>query len=230
MRPVSRLWPVLTIFLTFCFLTRAAAQNAPAQVRWLRASNCNCTIGTFSNSSAFEWFGSCTNGYCDGYGTANYYDPNGNYSGKYVGAVSQGWLSGWGTKYYADGSIVYQGWLKDNVFVNEQPYLQANNIVGNFIIDSLLSGGINRNCYIVKSVFSRDGMPQEIRWRVECDGQVVQTNHYSCTLVLRNQDPVVDIVDANDNAQVFIALNLLRYASVLADWFQQQEQRNRQQQ
>lgn len=228
MRQATRLWPVLTIFLTFCFAARVVGQDNQAQWRWLRASNCNCTIGTFSNASAIEWFGSCNNGYCDGNGTVNYYDPNGTYSGRYVGSVTQGRLNGWGTKYYADGSVVYQGWVRDNVFVNEQPYEQLDNIVGNFVIDSLLSGGINRSCYIVKSIFSRDGEPQEIRWKVDCDGQVVQTNHYTCTLVLMNQDPYVRIVNANDNAQFFIALNLLRYTQQLADWFQRQEQQNRQ--
>jgi hypothetical protein len=228
MRPATRLWPVIAILFVCCAVSRVAAQDAQAQWHWLRASNCNCTIGTFSNASAIEWFGSCNNGYGDGYGTVNYYDPNGTYSGKYVGSVTQGRLNGWGTKYYADGSIVYQGWVKDNEFTNVKPYQLLNDAVGNFIIDSLLSGGINRSCYIVKSIFSRDGEPQEIRWRVDCDGQVVNTNHYTCTLVLSNQSPYVNIVNANDNAQVFITLNLLRYTQQLADWFQRQEQQNRQ--
>lgn len=196
-------------------------------MRYLRASNCNCTIGTLSNSSAIEWYGSCVNGYCDGYGTVNYYDPDGNYSGRYVGNVSQGLLSGFATRYYANGAILYQGRVRENVFVDEVPYFALTGLIRDFIIDSLLSGGIRRDCQIVKAVFSTNGDLQEIRFRISCYGQIVTDNYYTCTLVFMNRDPYVDMVNVNDNAQVFITLNFLRYAQALSDWFDRQSRNNR---
>jgi hypothetical protein len=217
--------PGVCCFIVFSlFFGSVSAQDYPPQMRYIQANNCNCSIGTFTNSSAIEWYGDCSNGYCNGYGTVNYYDPNGSYSGKYIGYVSQGTLNGFGTKYYADGSILYQGRFKDNIFLDQAPYMLLNDPIMDFVIDSLLSGGINRRCDIVKSVFSKDDDLLEIRYRVSCDGQFVETNHYTCTLVYSNQPPYIDIVDANDNAQVFITLNLLKYSKRLYDWIQSQSQ------
>ena len=221
-RPVSRYFMV-TLFLTIAF-----GREAHSQFRYLHASNCNCTIGTLTNSSSVEWYGSCSNGYCDGYGTVRYYDPNGIYSGSWIGNVVQGVLDGYGTKYYSDGSILYRGRVKANVFIDMAPYMLLTGYIGDFIIDSLLSGGVDRICEVVRGVFDKDGNLLEVRFRVSCRGQIVRENYYTCTLVVSSQSPYIDIVNANDNAQFFIALNFVRYASRLYDWIQNQP-RDRQQ-
>jgi hypothetical protein len=186
------------------------------------------TIGTLSNASSVEWFGPCTNGYCDGYGTVRYYDQNGYYTGSWVGDVAGGAIEGYGTKYYSDGSILYRGRVKANDFIDMEPYLLLTGYIRDFIIDSLLSGGVDRDCAVVRAVFDKDGNMQDVRFRVSCRGQMVHENYYTCTLVLSSQSPYIDIVNANDNASFFITLNFIRYAQRLYDWIQQQ-QRDQQQ-
>lgn len=213
--------------IAFClYSTCLSAQDQP-QMRYLRASNCNCIIGTRSDSRAIEWYGACNDGYCDGNGTVNYYDADGNYSGRYVGDVSRGMLEGYGTRYYADGSIAYRGRLSANVFTDLTAYNLLSDVIRDFIVDSLLSGGVNRDCEIVKAIFSRNGDLQEIRYQVSCDGQINQDNHYTCTLLISNEAPYINIVDANDNAQFFITLNFIRYGRMLYNWFERQEQNGR---
>jgi hypothetical protein len=180
------------------------------------------------NFSTIQWYGSCDKGYCDGYGTVNYYDQNGGYSGKFIGNVTQGLLNGFGTRYYADGSIAYQGRLVNNVYVDAEPFAQLDDIIRDFVIDSLLSGGVNRQCEIVKSIFSRSDELQEIDYKITCDGQFVKDNHYTCTLVFTNRLPYINIIDANDNAQVFLTLNFIKYAQRMSDWFDKQSQNTRQ--
>ena len=204
------------------------SQAAHSQMRYLHASNCNCTIGTYTNSSAVEWFGGCSDGYGNGYGTIKYYDPDGVYSGSWTGDVSQGVVEGYGTRYYANGTISYRGRVSAGIFIDEAPYLLLTGYIGDFIVDSLLSGGVDRVCDLVKAVFDKDGNPQEIRFRVSCRGQYVRENYYTCTLVISDQSPYIDIVNANDKAQFYITLNFLRYASRLYDWIEQQS-RNQQQ-
>ncbi|HLX65702.1 MAG TPA: hypothetical protein VKR41_01860, partial [Puia sp.] len=169
-----------------------------------------------------DWNGSCSNGYCDGYGTVHYYDPNGYYTGAYVGNVSQGYLTGFATKYYADGTINYRGRFTANVFTDLAPFYLLTDQIGDFVVDSLLSGGIHRHCDIVKGVFSSDDDLQEIRFRVQCDGQLVAENHYDCTLVISNQPPYINVVDVNDNARVFLTLNFIRYGNQLYNWLKAQ--------
>jgi hypothetical protein len=203
------------------------SQELRPERRYLQASNCNCSLLTPTDLNRIQWFGSCDNGFCDGYGTVFYYDQNGDYAGKFIGSVSQGLLNGFGTRYYPDGTIVYQGKFRNNNYVDVEPYTYLNGIIGDFIIDSLLSGGIHRHCEVVSSVFSENDVLQEIRYRVSCDGQWETSNHYTCTLVFSNREPYVHIVDANDNAQVFITLNFIRYGERLYDWFERQSQNSR---
>jgi hypothetical protein len=211
-----------------CLFLFPIASITAQPLRYLRASNCNCTVATYSNSSSVEWNGRCTNGYCDGYGTVKYYDPNGNYDGCYIGNVSQGILTGFGTKYNADGSILYRGNFKENVHLDLAPYFALKGQLGDLVIDSLLRGGIHRHCDIVKGVFSPDGDMQEVRFRITCNGQWVPDNHYDCTLVFSNQAPYARMVDVNDNAQAMLALTFIYYANRLSNWMQEQS-RNKQQ-
>jgi hypothetical protein len=208
--------------LVFClFGVTVFAQ--PVQRTYRQASNCNCSLLTPTSVGSIQWYGSCNNGYCDGYGTVQYYDQDGTSMGSFVGNVSGGRLNGYGTRYAANGAIFYRGNLTNNEFTDEAPFLLTTGIVGDFMIDSLLSGGINRTCDIVKAVFSTDGSLQELRYRVTCNGQFMTENFYDCTLVITpNSAPFVDMVDVNDNAKVFITLNFLRYADRLLKWIKQQ--------
>jgi hypothetical protein len=210
------------------FFSALRAQDYPSAMRYIQASNCDCSLGTLTNSSSIEWFGPCSNGYCNGYGTVNYYDPNGYYSGRYVGNVSQGLLNGFSTKYNADGTIAYQGRFKNNIFMDLAPFLLLNDAIKDFVVDSLLSGGIHRHCEILTGLFSQNDDLREVRYHVSCDGQLDETNHYTCTLVFSNRSPYIDIVDANDNAKFFITLNFIRYSRMLYNWFQRQSQNNQQ--
>ena len=215
--------------LLFSLLVAFAQITATAQpLRTVRATNCNCSITTYTNSSSVEWTGPCNNGWVDGYGTVRYYDPNGNYTGAYVGNVSQGYLTGFATKYYSDGGIFYQGQFRANFLINLAPFYLLTDQVRDFVVDSLLSGGINRHCEITKGLFSTDGDPQEVRFRVTCNGQLVPDNFYDCTLVIYNKPPYIDMVNVNNNAQPWITLNLLRYLNALYNWIRAQS-RNTQQ-
>jgi len=51
--------------LACCLLLFPIASINAQQLRYLQASNCNCTIATYSNCSYVEWNGPCNNGYCD---------------------------------------------------------------------------------------------------------------------------------------------------------------------
>jgi len=79
----------------------------------------------------------------------------------------------------------------------------------------------------VKSVFSPQGDPLEVRIRVECDGQWVPDNHYACTLVITKQAPYAKMVDVNDNSQVLLAISFLHYVNQFSNWMQEQS-RNKQ--
>lgn len=215
----------LTLIFSLC-VSFAFSQSVERAFK--QASNCNCSLLTPTAMGYIQWYGPCYNGYCDGNGTVKYFDQNGNYFGSYVGNVTQGKLNGYGTRYYGDGSIIYRGHVVNNEFADQAPFELANDLIGNFVVDSLLSGGINRHCDIVKAVFAQDGSLQEIRYRVTCNGQIVTDNFYDCTLVITPfNSPYVDMVNVNSNAQTFIALNFLRYAKRFLDWANQQQRNNR---
>lgn len=208
--------------LLFACLLISTATSAQNDRRYLKAYNCNCSVLTGTSIGAIQWFGACTDGYCDGPGTIFYYDLRGNYTGKFTGNISRGTRYGFGTDYYTDGSIMYRGRFKDYLYLDEQPFLVLNPYIRDFVVDSLLSGGINRSCDIVHSIFSEDGQFQEIWFQVSCDGQYDETNHYTCTLAFMNKSPYVDIVQASDNARVFILANFIRYAQRIYNWFEEQ--------
>ena len=91
--------------------------------------------------------------------------------------------------------------------------------MGDFIIDSLFDGGINRSCTLVKAIFSENDAVKELRYQLSFDGNIVSSNHYECTLVIKDSAPYVAFVNYNDNAGAYLTLKMAEYSYRVYQWF-----------
>lgn len=82
----------------------------------------------------FTWSGSCSEGYCNGYGTIQTYNTNGSKSWKYIGNLRYGKAHGKGKMYRSNGSLMYDGdWENDYVQgYGTQYYSNGDYYVGYF--------------------------------------------------------------------------------------------------
>jgi hypothetical protein len=213
---------VLLMLIIHCTIVSSQSyQDYSAPESYIRASNNNCLLLMPQNGyGSFTWSGNCDNGYCDGYGTANYYDFNGNYAGRFVGKCSQGLREGFGTRYYADGIIRYQGNYSNDRWDDEPKFTIGENLLRDLIIDSLLMGGINRHSEITQSIFSSGGDLKKICFYISCNGQYFSSNFYELTVVVSPDDSVpVHFENVNDNAKGMITLKTAIWGIRLYNWF-----------
>ncbi len=210
----------LLLGLVLCAINPLYAQN----VNWVRSTYGDCLYHT---NEKFTWSGDCNSGYCDGFGTITWVDGS-----KYIGNLSMGMNSGFGTQYYANGQKLYEGqWLNDKKngfgklydadgylmfkgnFINgeHEDIKLLNNladIVCPFILDKVFDGGNNLR-YQCVGFYPSNADNFRIYIRMLFDGDIVTTNHYAFTLVLKSEAPFIDFVDYNETTQ-----NYLLYKSV----------------
>lgn len=201
--------------------------NAWAQddMGWVKATNCGAYYHT-GIDAVFTWTGGANNGYCNGYGTIQWYDVDGNKEGKYVGNVRNGINEGYGTQYYTNGNISYAGnWRNDmengqgtkynydgsvaysGKFVNGDlegiaSMNYAASVVGRFVMDKIFDGGINLRTGIVKIANN------EVQIRITFNGNIMQSNYYAMTLIIKDTAPFVDFINYNDNTDFYLKLKL----------------------
>lgn len=203
------------LFFTLSVITTSAQE-------WVKSYGTGLYYRTNSNS-VFTWSGGSRNGYCHGYGTIQWY-VNGEKSSKYIGNVSFGknegygtfytangnisyegyWKNdmrhGHGTQYYSDGSIQFQGnFIEDNL-ENIDELNTAASIIGKYIMDEIFDGGIHLKTQLIRY------SDNEIHIYIEFNGNIIQTNEYYMTLVIKDTAPYVDFINYNDNAESYIAL------------------------
>lgn len=190
-----------SLFLLFPFFSSFSQSS-----EYKAASNCGCLLLVKNDVRSFSWSGSWENNYCNGYGTIRYYDAEDNFAGTYVGDVSDGLRTGYSSMYDSEGNL----FLKGNFIQNKCPLAlllsSAEDFIGNFIIDSLFDGGINRSSKLKKVIFNNNDDLQEVRYQLSFDGDIVSSNHYYCTLVVKTDPLSVDFVDYNDYAAYYIAI------------------------
>jgi len=92
--------------IIFIIISLIVTQALFSQVRMRTAKNCNCK---FNTNASFTWNGACKNGYCNGYGTIQWYGKNGKKTGKIVGHVKNGKSEGFCIMYYSDGTKLFEG-------------------------------------------------------------------------------------------------------------------------
>lgn len=214
--------PIVLLFVFAC-IGCFSQQN----MDYVKATNCNCYLYTIpANIGSLTWVGNCNYGYCVGYGTARYYDKQGNYFGEYIGNVVSGKKDGYGTYYGTDGSLWMQGNFVKGQFVSSLPYSLLQNLIGDYIIDSLFDGGINRSCSLVKAVFTPNGDVKELRYAMTFDGDIISSNHYVCTLVIKDTAPYIDFVNYNDNAEAYLTIKVAQLGYQFVNWLSQEVDKN----
>jgi len=92
--------------IIFIIISLFVFQGTFSQLRMRIAKNCNCK---FNTDTEFTWNGACKNGFCNGYGTIQWYNKRGKKSGKVVGLVKMGKSEGFCTMYNANGSKLFEG-------------------------------------------------------------------------------------------------------------------------
>ncbi|MDB5141445.1 MAG: hypothetical protein JWQ66_158 [Mucilaginibacter sp.] len=173
---------------------------------WVKASNCDCYFQTSPNSS-FTWAGSCKGSYCDGYGTIQWYDVNGNSQGKFIGNLKYGKADGYATQYYSNGAIYLQGEFVNDVFRDYSALNTFGYNVADEMVSKIFDGGINLQSKVIQVIDSNG--EQTIRYRITFNGNVVQTNYYAMTLVISNISPYVSFENVNDIASFYISVKAI---------------------
>ncbi len=191
---------VLKIYALLVVSFLPISKSHGQECTWVKAQYSSCYYHT-SPGATFTWSGDCKNGYCDGYGTIQYYD-NGNLAGKLVGRLVQGKVEGYATQYYEDGSIYLQGNYVNDEYENLYQLSKDANDLGFYVMNEVFDGGTNLNCEIIDVIDAKNGN-KEIRIKVKFNGNIVQENKYSITLILTNNFPFVDFT-ANDRAMGYI--------------------------
>lgn len=177
----------------------------------------------------FTWSGSSTLNYCHGYGTLKFY-KNDKYIGKYTGNVSYGKNEGYGELYYPDGSTFYKGYWKndqkngygrmydENGYLTHQGNFENDKFVyatywegvakelANCTINKVFDGGTNGRYTLLRSVTDSENNLTEIHVRITFNGNLVETNSYSCTLVISTSDPYIEFINCNQIAKDYIDL------------------------
>jgi hypothetical protein len=198
-----------------------------AQTVMVKAQNKNCYFNTDAGS-LFTWSGDCRDGYCDGYGTIQWYDANGNSEGKFIGNLSYGKAQGYATQYYANGYISYQGYWSndmrngqgtsyynngaiefqgnfiDDAYENYSAFNTFGAYIGNAIMQNIFDGGENLRSSLIQ-VIDQNGQ-RTMRIRITFNGNIVETNYYGFTLVISNQAPYVSFENVSPMAVIYLTL------------------------
>lgn len=195
---------------------------------WERASNCGCYFQT-SPGASFTWSGGTSNGYCNGYGTIQWYDGYSR-SGKYVGNLMNGKADGYATQYRSNGNILYQGYWKNDMrhgrgtsynsdgsvlYKGIFAYDKIKNLstlesiagqVASYIVQRIFFGGTNVSYTIKRAVFNDDESLHEFWLYIYFNGNIVQTNEYYLTLKYNEDWAIpIDFYDYSDNCEDYLA-------------------------
>ena len=202
-------------------LTLLITNAAASQTTWLKSSNNGLYYHT---DTRFTWSGGSLNGYCNGYGTIQWYKADGSRSGSYTGYIVRGINEGYGTQYYSNGNIYYQGYWKNDM-KNGSGSIYAENVIlqyqgtfvndklkgidlleaagyqtGKFIMNDIFDSGINLETSIVKSTDS------EIWLFVKFNGIFINSNVYEFVLSIGKQSLSFEIPYMNERAKVYLTV------------------------
>jgi hypothetical protein len=170
-----------------------------------------------TDPGTFTWSGGSRDGYCDGFGTIQWYDNAGNPTGKYVGYVSYGKNEGYGTQYYTSGDIYYQGNWENDEIKDFAAFKNLGYDVGQFVMDKIFDGGINLRTSVVELINTGDAN-NELKIRVTFNGDIINTNYYAMTVVVNRQAPYVHFENVNDMAGVYILYRAAELAKEINDY------------
>lgn len=213
------------------------AQN---QLAFVKAQNVNGYFQT-SRGAVFTWSGSTVNSYCNGYGTIQFYDKNGDIGGKFTGTLKDGKSEGYGTMYYKNGAKSYEGyWVNDmrhgkgteyhmdgsikftgNYIADNYEYLDEINVLSNKIATQILykvfDGG--QNLSVKPWTFTYDNQNGDFKLMIDMKfyGNIINTNYYQCTAILTKTFPYIDFSDYNDNAKTYILLKSPQLLRAIVD-------------
>jgi len=217
------------ISTTLLFLT-ISSSLAMGQLTWVKAYNVGCYYHT-NATSVFTWDGGCQDSYCNGYGTIQWYNQ-GQPATKYTGDILNGKNEGYGVMYYANGYKEYEGnWKNDmengfgTVFSKYgdtlfQGYFTDDQIqdyavldfaskkITEYVVAKLFDGGTNVKYQLVKAVHDRSGILEEIRVRMTFNGDIITTNYYDGTMVIKLKPLYVDFVNYNENFENYALLKI----------------------
>lgn len=214
---------------------------------WVKAQNVDCYYYA-SLSDVFRWTGGCQNGYCNGYGTLQFF-TNGIAEEKYIGTLQNGKREGYGTYYYANGKknyegyfkndlrngfgvsyhdngdTLYQGYWKDNKGVNEELLYSIGKILTDYIVAYMFDGGTNVIYDLTKVICDRDGSLKELRVKMTFNGNKASWIKYEGTLLIKTSPFTIDFIDYNKNFEAYIYLKtaevLIEGLSKIIDDFDQ---------
>lgn len=195
-----------------------------AQISWLKSANNSLYYFT---DTRFTWNGGSKNGYCNGYGTIQWYNPDGTKAGWYTGYVVNGKNEGYGTQYFSTGQKYYEGNWKNDVYSGKGQLFYQNGIVrfegnfvngkladidlwnraafeaGKYIMNNIFDGGLNMESEIIQST------KEELCFYTKFNGNFFNSNVYEFVIGISKEAPYVRIVYANDLAKLYLTLKTI---------------------
>jgi len=213
---------IIIVFLAFFACT--GTTRVIAQINWLKATNSSLYYFT---DTRFTWNGGSQNGYCNGYGTIQWYNPDGTKAGWYTGLVVNGKNEGYGTQYFSTGQKYYEGYWKNDVYSGFGRLFYPNGVLrfegnfvngklanielwdraaleaGKYIMNNVFDGGLNIECEVIKST------KEEICFYTKFNGNFFSSNVYEFVIGISKRAPYVRIVYANDLAKLYLTLKTI---------------------
>lgn len=217
-------------FLVLSLLSYTHSFSQSDGLAYVKAQNC---VGFYHTvkGDIFTWSGPVQNNYCHGYGTVQWFDSYGARLYRYTGNVQYGKNEGYGTSYYSNGVKAYEGYWKNDMregagtsFYDDGTIQYKGNFVngsiehlsdlnefaynlGNYLMQNIFDGGIHLDSRVIKMI-NAEGEDKEIRIKVSFNGDIVTTNYYEFTIVIRSSAPYVDLVNVNDMASFYAGYKL----------------------
>ncbi len=175
----------------------------------------------------FTWSGGSSDGYCNGYGTLQFYE-NGNAAMKYVGYVKKGvfegygssyrndgstfyvgnWsnnqMHGYGISYYENGNVFYQGQLYNNEIPTMSSLKSVAAQISQIVVSESFDGGSNVNYDVEKIIYDREGQLKELSIRLTFYGNINTSNYYACTIAMSDYCKKVNYLNCNDRAANYL--------------------------
>jgi antitoxin component YwqK of YwqJK toxin-antitoxin module len=216
MKQIAKTLPVFICFFAVLLTNAATAQN-----NWYKSSNSGLYYHT---DGKFTWTGGSKNGYCNGYGTIQWYTSEGTKSGWYTGNIVNGKNEGYGTQYYSNGNKYYEGYWKNDMrngygttyyenggieyqgtFVNDKLagidlLEEAGYQAGKYIMENIFDSGINLQTSIIKSTEAG------IWLYVKFNGIFINTNVYEFVVSIGKKSVSFEIPYMNDRAKIYLTL------------------------
>jgi hypothetical protein len=214
----------IAVIFALVILLLAPKHKANAQAYWIKSTNNGLYYHT---NTSFTWNGSGKAGYCNGYGTIQWYNADGTKSGWFTGNIINGKNQGYGTQYFSNGQKYYEGYWSNDEMTGTGKMYDINGVLqfegvfenghlknmalsntaayeaGKYIMRNIFDDGINLRSYVIKHT------KDELWFRTQFNGIFINSNVYEFTIAISKNAPYVRIVYSNDLAKLYLTLKAI---------------------